>query len=227
MSLTIKICGLSTEETVDAAIDAGADMIGFVLFPASPRYVSPQRASELARHARGRAEVAMLTVDMDPAALADAAGEVKPDWLQLHGREAPEILSQIRAMQGRRIIKALGVAASADLDAASAYADVADRLLLDAKPPKGASRPGGNGESFDWSILAGFRPALPYMLSGGLDAGNVAEALRSSAAIGVDVSSGVESAPGHKDVGLIRAFIETARKAERDSAARTIEKAAS
>jgi phosphoribosylanthranilate isomerase len=213
MELIVKICGLSSEETVDAALDAGADMIGLVFFPPSPRFVSPARAAALAERARGRAEVAALTVDMDEAGLAAIVEAVQPDWLQFHGKETPEAILSAKKRFGRRVIKALGVGGVSDLAAASSYSASADRLLIDAKPPKGAILPGGNGEPFDWMILTGFAPSLPFMLSGGLDAGNIATALNISRAAGVDVSSGVETAPGRKDPELIRAFIAAARHA--------------
>jgi len=222
MSLTVKICGLSTEETLDAALAAGADMVGFVFFPRSPRFVTTEVAARLADRARGRAEIAALAVDMDDAELGAVIDAVAPDWLQLHGRETAERVADIRRRFKRRTMKAIGVGAAADLAAAESYAAVADMLLIDAKPPKDATRPGGNGQTFDWRIVRGFAPAVPYLLSGGLTPANVAEAIRITGATGVDVSSGVESAPGRKDPALIRAFIANAR-----AAARQPEKAAS
>jgi phosphoribosylanthranilate isomerase len=213
MELIVKICGLSSEETVDAALDAGADMIGFVLFPKSPRYVTVTRAAELAERARGRAEIVALTVDMDDRELASAARMLRPDWLQMHGSESVEAVKAARSSFGVKVMKALSVSAPADLDGAARYAAVADRLLLDAKPPKGADRPGGHGRPFDWTLLRGIASPLPYLLSGGLTPQNVEEAVRISGAPGVDVSSGVETAPGKKDADLIRAFIAAARRA--------------
>ena len=213
MDLIVKICGLSTEATLGAALDAGADMVGFVFFPKSPRFVSLDVAKALAAKARGRAEIAALVVDLDDAALAAIVEAVRPDWLQLHGREMPERVAAIKARFGIKTMKAVGVSAASDLAAAARYATVADRLLLDAKPPKGAVLPGGNGAPFDWRLLAGFRPAVPYLLSGGLSPANVGEALAITGAPGVDVSSGVETAPGTKDADLIRAFIRNARRA--------------
>jgi phosphoribosylanthranilate isomerase len=228
MELIVKICGLSSEETVDAALDAGADMIGLVFFPPSPRFVAPARAATLAARARGRAEIAVLTVDMDEAGLTEIVEAVKPDWLQFHGKETPETVSAAKKRFGRRVIKALGVRSVPDLAPAARYAASADRLLIDAKPPQGAILPGGNGEAFDWKILTGFAPELPFMLSGGLDAGNIAEALRISRAAGVDVSSGVETAPGRKDPDLIRAFVAAARRAAAAlPPGRTVERVAS
>jgi phosphoribosylanthranilate isomerase len=213
MSLIVKICGLSTEETLDAALAAGADMVGFVFFPRSPRFIPPARAAELVRRVAGRAETVALTVDMDDAGIAEIVEAVSPDWLQLHGNEAPERVAEVRKRFGRQVMKAAPVATAADLARAGDYVAVADRLLLDAKAPKEATRPGGNGAPFDWTLLAGFDPDIPYMLSGGLTPGNVAEAVAVTGAPGVDVSSGVESAPGRKEANLIRAFIANARGA--------------
>ena len=214
MKLIVKICGLSTEETLDAALAAGADMVGLVFFPKSPRFLDLARAAELAARSAGRAEIVALTVDMDDTGIAAIVDAVEPDWLQLHGRETPERVAAIGRQFDRRTIKALHVSEAADLKAADAYVEAADRLLLDAKPPKGAVLPGGNGAAFDWTILRGFNPGIPYLLSGGLDAGNVAEAIRITRPAGVDVSSGVESAPGEKDPDKIRAFIRAARAAD-------------
>jgi phosphoribosylanthranilate isomerase len=211
MSVIVKICGLSTEETVDAALAAGADMIGFVFFPKSPRAVSLERAAALAERVRGRAEIVALTVDMDDAGLAAIAETLKPDWIQLHGGESVERVAEIRQRFGLPVMKALGIRTSEDLAGVLAYAAVADRLLLDAKPPKDADRPGGNGVSFDWRLLDALDPGLSYMLSGGLDADNVAAALALARPPGIDVSSGVENAPGVKDPDRIRAFIAAIR----------------
>jgi phosphoribosylanthranilate isomerase len=213
MSLIVKICGLSTEETLDAALDAGADMIGINFFPPSPRFVSLDTGRRLAERARGRAEIVALSVDMDDAGLAEIVDALRPDWLQLHGKDTPERTAAVRARFPAQVMKAIHIAVAADLARAADYAEATDRILLDATPPKGATRPGGLGTPFDWTVLRGFRPAKPYLLSGGLTPGNVAEALRISGAPGVDVSSGVETAPGRKDPDLIRAFIAAARKA--------------
>lgn len=211
--LIVKICGLSTEETLDAALDAGADLVGLVFFPKSPRFLSLERAAALAARARGRAGVVALSVDMDEATMAAMVERVQPDWLQLHGREPPERVAALKRQFGVKTMKAIHVGEPADLANAALYAAVADRILLDAKPPAGALLPGGNGAVFDWTMLRGFDPGLTWLLSGGLDAGNVGEALRISAAPGVDVSSGVETAPGKKSADLIRAFIAAARRA--------------
>jgi phosphoribosylanthranilate isomerase len=214
MSLIVKICGLSTKETLDAAIAAGADMVGLVFFPKSPRFVAPERAAELAARVEGRADVVALSVDMDDAGLGAIVKAIEPAWLQLHGHESPERVAALKALFGRKVIKALHISEASDLAAAAAYAPVADCLLLDAKPPKGAVLPGGNGAAFDWTILRDFAPGVPWLLSGGLAPGNVGEAVAVSMAPGVDVSSGVETAPGRKSPELIRAFIAAARIGE-------------
>jgi phosphoribosylanthranilate isomerase len=212
MPIAVKICGLSDEEGVDAALEAGADLVGFVFFPPSPRNVLPKRAAVLAARARGRAEIVALTVTADDAVLDEIVGTLRPDVLQLHGKETPERAAAIRVRTGRPVMKAIGVAGRDDLAATSRY-DV-DRILLDAKPPRDATRPGGNGASFDWSVLQGFSCPQPWLLSGGLDPSNVAAALAATGAAGVDVSSGVERAPGRKDPALIRAFVEAVRRAD-------------
>jgi phosphoribosylanthranilate isomerase len=215
MSLTVKICGLSTEETLDAALAAGADMVGFVFFPRSPRYVSTELAARLAERARGRAEIVALIVDMPEAAIGELVKVVRPDWLQMHGSESTDAVNAARGAFGVRVIKALPIAAPSDLDRLPRYAAAADMLMLDAKPPKDATRPGGNGQSFDWTLLRGAPLDVPYLLSGGLTPANVAEAIGVTGARAVDVSSGVETAPGRKDPARIRAFIANARAAAR------------
>lgn len=211
MSVIVKICGLSSEEALDAALDAGADMVAFNFFPKSPRFVTPARAAMLAGRVRGRAEIVALTVDMDEASLAEIVEMVRPDWLQLHGRETPEAVAATQDRFGLGVLKALGISASADVAAVAPFVGIADRLLLDAKAPKGANLPGGNGLSFDWTLLDRLDPDLPYMLAGGLDPSNVATAIARTRAVGVDASSGVESAPGVKDPERIRAFVAAAR----------------
>ena len=212
MSLA-KICGLTTPEAVDAALAGGAAYLGFVFFERSPRHIAPQDAAELARQGRGRAEVVALLVDPSPDLVDDVVRELRPDMIQLHGRESPERVAAIRDTHGVRVIKALGVRQGTDLDAAPAYDGVADHLMLDAKPPEGADRPGGHGGAFDWSLLQGRTPSRPWFLAGGLDPGNVADAIRATGAPMVDVSSGVESAPGVKEPALIAAFLEAVRRA--------------
>lgn len=214
MSTIVKICGLSTAESVGAALKAGADMVGFVFFPPSPRAILPEPAAALAAPARGRAEVVALTVDMDDPGLDAVVAGFAPDWLQLHGNESPERVSELKARYGLKVMKAIGVRNAGDLAAVDRYRGLADRILFDAKPPKDADRPGGHGKTFDWRLLAGLAPRLPYMLSGGLDVANVAAALAATDAPGVDVSSGVERAPGVKDPDLIRAFVAAVRAFE-------------
>jgi phosphoribosylanthranilate isomerase len=213
MSVLVKICGLSTPETLEAALAAGADMVGFVFFGASPRHVTLARARELGRQVNDRALKVALSVDADDALLANCIEALQPQILQLHGRESVARVRDIKQSFGLPVMKAMAVETAADLDALPVYAAVADRILFDARAPKDATRPGGLGKTFDWHVLHKLDLALPFMVSGGLDAGNVAEALRVTGAGGVDVSSGVESAPGVKDVGKIHAFIAAARAA--------------
>jgi phosphoribosylanthranilate isomerase len=211
MSLLVKICGLSTRETLETALDAGADMVGFVFFPPSPRHLSLQLARELGHQVKRRALKVALTVDADDAMLDNIMDALSPDILQLHGKESVARLRDIKQKFGRPVMKALPVETSADLAALPGYAAVADRILFDARPPKDATRPGGLGAAFDWRLLEKLDLDVPYMVSGGLYAGNVAEALRLTRAGGVDVSSGIESAPGVKDPELIKAFIRASR----------------
>jgi phosphoribosylanthranilate isomerase len=214
MSLVVKICGLSTRETLDVALQAGADMVGFVFFPASPRHIGLNTARDLGRQARGLALKVALTVDADDATLANIVEALQPDILQLHGKETVARLRDIKQIFGLPVMKAMAVETLADLAALPGYAAVADRILFDARAPKEATRPGGLGAVFDWHLLENLDLKRPFMVSGGLDAGNVAEAVRVSRAGGVDVSSGVEGAPGVKDPEMIRAFIRAARATE-------------
>jgi phosphoribosylanthranilate isomerase len=213
MSVIVKICGLSTAEALDVALDEGADMVGFVFFPPSPRHLSYEAARPLGARVRGRAQKVALTVDADDAVFDALVEALRPDLLQLHGRESPARVAALKQRFGLPVMKAIPVETAADLAAVTPYADVADRLLFDARAPREATRPGGLGKSFDWHVLENLDVSLPFMLSGGLDAGNVAEALRITRAPGVDVSSGVERAPGEKDPDKIRAFIRAAREA--------------
>jgi phosphoribosylanthranilate isomerase len=213
MSLLVKICGLSTRETLDVALESGADMVGFVFFPPSPRHLDFAAARTLAARVRGRAQKVALSVDAGDEWLAATIEVVRPDVLQLHGRETPDRVVEVRSRFGLPVLKALPIAARDDLAAIRNYESVADRLLFDARAPRDATRPGGLGRSFDWRLLEDIDSGLPFMLSGGLDAGNVAEALRITRAPGVDVSSRVERAPGEKDPDKIRAFIRAARAA--------------
>ncbi len=212
-AVAAKICGLSTSQTVQAALEGGAAFLGFMFFPASPRNVRPDFAARLAEPARGRAGVVAVTVDADDQALDALMAVFKPDFIQLHGKESPERAATVRGRTGAGVIKALPIAESADLAAANAYDGVVDHLMFDAKPPKEADRPGGLGASFDWTLLAGRRFSRPHFLAGGLDPWNVREAAKLSGAPLVDVSSGVERGPGLKDAGLISAFLDAARRA--------------
>ncbi|WP_406856013.1 phosphoribosylanthranilate isomerase [Alsobacter sp. KACC 23698] len=207
----VKICGLRTQDTIEAAIAAGADMLGFVFFPKSPRHLGYDVARRLRESVRGRAEVVALTVDADDATLDAILESARPDMLQLHGRETPDRVAHIRQRTGLPVMKAVGVSTAQDVAAARAYLAVADRLLFDAKAPPDARHPGGNGLAFDWTLLAGLDLPKPFMLSGGLDPGNVAEALSITRAPGVDVSSGVERSPGEKDPDRIAAFVAAVR----------------
>ncbi len=212
MRLEAKICGLSTPETIAAAVEGGADMVGFVFYPRSPRAVTPARAADLARAIPSGIHRCGLFVDPDDRMLDQVLSTVGLDLLQLHGSESPERTAAIRQRFGRPVMKAIGVATADDVAEAARWIGSVDRLLFDAKPPRTeGALPGGNGVPFDWQILAGRDWPVPWMLSGGLNAGNVAEALRITGAPGVDVSSAVETGPGIKDPALIRAFLAAAR----------------
>ncbi|MGB8622427.1 MAG: phosphoribosylanthranilate isomerase [Paracoccaceae bacterium] len=209
--IRVKICGLTDAGHVRAAVRAGAAYVGFVFFPKSPRCVSLDRARALAAEVPpGVAKVA-LVVDADDATLDEIVARVPLDMLQLHGSESPARVSELRARYGLPVMKAVGIADESDLPRLAEYGRVADQILVDAKPPKGAELPGGNAIAFDWRLIAGRRWPVPWMLAGGLTAGNVAEAARLTGARQVDVSSGVESAPGVKDPDLIGAFIRAAQ----------------
>jgi phosphoribosylanthranilate isomerase len=222
MSVLVKICGLNSEDALDAAIEAGADMVGFVFFRPSPRHLAFDAARILGGRVRGRAQKVALSVDADDALLDAVVEALQPDVLQLHGREPPGRVAALKRRFGLPVTKAIAVAAQADLAAVAAYATAADRLLFDAHAPREATRPGGLGKSFDWRLLENLDPGLPFLLSGGLDAGNVGEALRITRAPGVDVSSGVERVPGEKDADKIRAFVRAAR----DAAAKQVHRVA-
>jgi len=214
MALIVKICGLKTPDTLDVALESGADMVGFVFFPPSPRDLGLEAARILGARVRGRAAKVALTVNAYNHLLRDIIEALKPDVLQLHGKETPERVAVVRSQFGMPVMKALPIAERSDLSPIRLYAKVADRLIFDARPPKEATRPGGLGKPFDWKLLAGINPGVPVMLSGGLTADNVADAVAITRATGVDVSSGVERAPGVKDPDKIRAFITAARAAE-------------
>jgi phosphoribosylanthranilate isomerase len=211
MSIEVKICGIRDAEGMDAAVEAGADFIGFVFFPPSPRAVTPAEAAALsARHAGGPVRVGLF-VDPTDEDLAAVLAQAPLGLIQLHGEETPARCAAIRARFALPVMKALGVAEAADLDAAAPFAPVVDRFLFDAKPPPGGPLPGGNAHPFEWRLMAGRAIAKPWLLAGGLTPGNVAEAIRTAGAPGVDVSSGVERARGVKDAGLIRDFVAAAK----------------
>ena len=210
---TAKICGLSTPETVAAAMAGGASHLGFMFFEKSPRNVSPEAAARLAGPVRGAAKVVAVTVDPDDAALDRITAHLKPDLIQLHGKETPTRAAAIAARTGAGVIKVLPVSDASDFGAASAYDGAVEHLMFEGKPPKDSDRPGGVGARFDWTLAAGRRYARPWFLAGGLDPWNAAEALAQSGAPLLDVSSGVERGPGVKDPALISAFLEAVRRA--------------
>ena len=214
----IKICGLKTAEAVDRAVDRGATHIGFIFFPKSPRNIDPALAGELADRARGRAKIVAVTVNADDEEIDDIVSLVRPDILQLHGHETPERILHVKALYGLPVMKVFSVAKAEDLDRIDSFIGVADSFLFDAKAPAGSELPGGNGVSFDWSLMASLNENVRYMLSGGLNKDNVAPALASTRANGIDISSGVESAPGIKDLGMIDAFFDAVAAAGRKSA---------
>ncbi|MEO6609365.1 MAG: phosphoribosylanthranilate isomerase [Aestuariivirga sp.] len=210
----VKICGLSTPETMDAALNAGADMVGLVFFERSPRHVSYEKAASLANQARGKARIVALVVDADDERLKSIAELVKPDFFQAHGSETPQRVVEIIRLTNIPVIRAIKVKDASDIESAKAFTEVAAMILYDAKAPETlvGALPGGNGLSFDWALLQGSKQSA-FMLSGGLTPDNVAKAIAVTQAPIVDVSSGVEVAPGQKDPDLIRKFIEVAKAA--------------
>ena len=213
MTTEAKICGINTREALTAALYSGADYVGFVFFEPSPRHLEIVAARNLAELARGKAKVVALTVDAGDAVLDEIAKEIAPDFLQLHGSETPERVIEVKEKFGLKIIKAIPVRTSEDAAAAKTYATVADLILFDAKAPSGATRPGGHGRAFDWAVLDAVSRDMPFMLSGGLTPENVEEAIRVTRPQSVDVSSGVETAPGVKDTELIRRFLRAVKTA--------------
>jgi phosphoribosylanthranilate isomerase len=213
MPVKVKICGLKTPEALQAALAARADFVGFVFYPPSPRSLAPEVAAELAELARGRAAIVALIVDADDTRIDEIVRTVEPDFLQLHGSETPERVDEIARRWGRPVMKAIKVETAADAERARAYADVASLILFDAKAPKdlAGALPGGNGLAFDWHLLDGVKDRVPFLLSGGLTPENVGAAITTTGAAIVDVSSGVETAPGVKSPDLIRRFIDAAR----------------
>lgn len=219
MSLDIKICGLKTDDALDAALAGGASHVGFIFFAKSPRFIVPTAAGTLRKAAHGRAQAVAVTVDASDDYLDEIVAEMQPDVMQLHGKETPARVFEVKARYGLPVMKALAISETADLVRITPFAGVADGFLFDAKPPAGSQLPGGNGVSFDWTLLAGLDAGIDYMLSGGLDAQNVADALRLANPPGIDISSGVESAPGIKDTRRIAEFFRAVRVAQERAAA--------
>lgn len=211
--MIVKICGIKDLAAMDAALEAGADMVGLVFFPASPRNVTPAEAAPLAARARGRAKIVALSVDADDELIEAIEASIAPDLHQLHGTETPARVRELRAKTNRQMMKAIPVADAADLSPLASYEAVADWILFDARAPKDATRPGGHGQTFDWTLLKNTGRAKPMMLSGGINPGNVAKAIEAVRPDAVDVSSGVERAPGVKDREKIFAFVRAARGA--------------
>lgn len=208
----IKICGLSTPETLEAALTAGADYVGFVMLSASPRFVAPEVARRLVDQARGRAKTVLLFADTSRETMDRLVRDLQPDLIQLHGLETVADIRNIKSDHDLPVIRAVGVGSADDLAGLDAVEEAADHLLLDARPPKGADRTGGHGLAFDWSLLTGRAFSKPWFLAGGLNPDNVVDAVQATGAPMVDVSSGVETAPGVKDAGRIAAFIQAARR---------------
>lgn len=213
MELDIKICGLKTEEAVDRAVELGATHVGFIFFGKSPRHIEPADAGRLADRVRGRARIVSVSVNADNDELDEIIALIRPDILQLHGQESPERVLTIKATTGLPVIKAFSVQTADDLGKIDAYEGIANRFLFDAKPPKNSELPGGNGVSFDWTLLKSLDPSTDYLLSGGLNARNVGEALAIARPPGIDVSSGVESGPGVKDIRMMEEFFAAVRQA--------------
>ncbi|MGB1388427.1 MAG: phosphoribosylanthranilate isomerase [Paracoccaceae bacterium] len=209
--IQVKICGLTDLAGIEASVNAGARYLGFNFFPKSPRYVTPAQAAELATAVPPGVCKVALTVDADNALLDDITGQAPFDMLQLHGHETPERVAAVKARYGLPVMKVVGVANAEDLANVEAHSTVADQILVDAKPPKGAVLPGGNGIAFDWRLIAGRRWLVPWMLAGGLTPENVSEAIAQTGARQVDVSSGVESAPGCKDADMIADFLASTK----------------
>jgi phosphoribosylanthranilate isomerase len=220
MKPDVKICGLKTAEAVDRAVARGATHIGFIFFEKSPRHIEPDVAAELADRVRGQVKIVAVTVDADDDEIDDIVNLLRPDILQLHGHESPERILHLKALYGLPVMKAFSVKEAADLDRVDSYIGVADRFLFDAKAPANSQLPGGNGVSFDWSLMASLDESVDYMLSGGLNKDNIASALTSTRASGIDLSSGVESAPGVKNLGMIDAVFDAVAQARLSKAHR-------
>jgi phosphoribosylanthranilate isomerase len=213
MKLDIKICGLKTEETVDRAVALGATHIGFIFFQKSPRHIEPADAGRLADRVRGRAKIVSVSVDADNDDLDELIDLIRPDILQLHGKESPERVLTVKAMTGLPVMKAFPIQTAEDLKKIDAYDGIANRYLFEAKPPKNSELPGGNGVSFDWQLLTALDASVDYMLSGGLNKDNIAEALAIARPRGIVLSSGIESSPGVKDLGMMDEFFAAVRRA--------------
>lgn len=213
MRLDIKICGLKTAEAIDHAVALGATHVGFIFFQKSPRHIEPDDAGRLADRVRGRAKIVSVTVDADNDELDEIVAMIRPDILQLHGRETPDRVLTVKAVTGLPVWKALSISEAADLKRVDAYDGIANRFLFDAKKPKNSDLPGGNGVSFDWTLLKGLSERVDYMLSGGLDKDNVGEAIRIARPTGIDLSSGVESSPGVKSIDMMDEFFAAVRAA--------------
>ncbi|MCA1442225.1 phosphoribosylanthranilate isomerase [Ensifer sp. IC4062] len=218
MKTDVKICGLKTHEAVERAVALGASHTGFIFFRKSPRNIEPDDAGRLAEAIRGRAKIVAVTVDADNDDLDEIVSALKPDMLQLHGSESPDRVLTIKAVYGLPVMKALSIREASDLDRIEPYVGIADRFLFDAKPPAGSDLPGGNGVSFDWRLLDALDGSVDYMLSGGLNASNIGEALALTGTWAIDTSSGVESAPGIKDLRLMEAFFDAVRRADDERA---------
>ncbi len=214
MKTQVKICGLKTAEAAERAVALGASHVGFIFFPKSPRNIEPDDAGRIADRIRGQAKIVAVTVNADNDELDEIVSALNPDILQLHGSEDAERLLTVKAMYGLPVMKALSVREASDLEKLDAYIGIADRFLFDAKPPKGSDLPGGNGVSFDWKLLDALDGSVDYMLSGGLNADNIGEAMAQTSARAIDISSGVESAPGVKDLKLMESFFNAVRQAE-------------
>jgi phosphoribosylanthranilate isomerase len=214
MAIQVKICGIASVEAADAVLRAGADFAGLVFHPPSPRHVTPDKAAQLAARLRGRTRIVALLSDPKDEDVESAIAAAQPDFVQLHGRETPDRIAALRARFGKPVIKAIAVAESSDLACVPVFDSVADMLLFDAKAPASATREGGHGAPFDWQLLRGRSFKRPWLLAGGLNADNVARAIRSAESPGVDVSSGVETAPGLKSAEMIAAFVGNARAAQ-------------
>ncbi|MGD0142533.1 MAG: phosphoribosylanthranilate isomerase [Rhizomicrobium sp.] len=211
MSIQVKICGITSADAADAALRAGADFAGLNFHPGSPRKLTPDQAASLAARIRGRSRLVVLLADARDEDIGAAITAAMPDFIQLHGRETPERVAAVRQHFGLPVIKAIAIADAADLEQVPGFEKVADMLLFDAKAPAGATRPGGHGAAFDWQLLRGRSFARPWLLAGGITAENVGRAIRAAGAPGVDVSSGVETAPGVKSADMIREFVAAAR----------------